>query len=46
MIYLQHVALALAIQVLVRRLGSTWWAGAGIASAYFIGRELAKAGYR
>jgi len=44
--YLAHPAAALVIQALVRRGGGTWWAGAGIASAYFLGRELAQAEYR
>lgn len=46
MIYFQHIALALVIQTLVGKLSGNWWAGAGIAAAYFIGRELAQAEYR
>lgn len=46
MIYFQHIILALAMQATIRRLGGNWWMGAGIASAYFIGRELAQAEYR
>ncbi|MEW9854123.1 hypothetical protein [Novosphingobium sp. M1R2S20] len=44
--FLGHVALALAIQALIGASTKSWWAGAGVASAYFIGRELAQAEYR
>ncbi|WP_159982110.1 MULTISPECIES: hypothetical protein [unclassified Novosphingobium] len=46
MIYFEHIVLALAIQAAVGFLTGNWWAGAGLASAYFIGREAAQAEYR
>lgn len=46
MIYLQHIFMALVVQMVVGRLTDNWWAGAGLASAYFIGREFAQAEYR
>lgn len=44
--YFEHPLVALAIQLLVRRLGGSWWLGAAIGSAYFLGREIAQAEYR
>lgn len=44
--YVEHALLALAVQALVGRLTGNWWAGAALASAYFIGREAAQAEYR
>ena len=44
--YLEHIALALTIQILVGRLTGNWWAGAALASAYFVGREVTQAEYR
>lgn len=46
MIYLQHPVAALLVQFCIARAFSNWWAGAGIASAYFVGREVAQAEYR
>ena len=46
MIYVQHIVLALVVQAIVGLLTKNWWAGAAIASAYFIGREFAQAEYR
>ncbi|WP_062787330.1 hypothetical protein [Novosphingobium capsulatum] len=46
MMYFEHAAVALALQLLIRRCGGSWWLGAAIASAYFIGREVAQAEYR
>lgn len=46
MIYVEHIILALAVQVLVGRLTGNWWAGAALGSAYFLGREVAQAEYR
>jgi hypothetical protein len=46
MIYFQHIIAALAVQVACRMLTGSWRLGAAIASAYFIGRELAQAEYR
>ena len=43
--YLEHLLLALAVQVIVARLTGNWWTGAALASAYFIGREAAQAEY-
>lgn len=46
MIYLQHIVLALVLQAIIGLSTKSWWAGGGIASAYFIGREAAQAEYR
>jgi hypothetical protein len=46
MIYLEHALVALVVQVIVRLLTGSWWAGAAVASAYFLGREIAQAEYR
>ena len=44
--YLEHLVAALVIQAAVGLLTRNWWAGAALASAYFIGREMAQAEYR
>jgi hypothetical protein len=44
--YLEHLIAALLIQTVVGLLTRNWWAGAALASAYFIGREIAQAEYR
>jgi hypothetical protein len=44
--YLQHIVAALVIQIVIGLLTKNWWAGAAIASAYFIGREFSQAEYR
>lgn len=46
MAYLEHALIALAIQALIARVTGSWWAGAAIVSAYFVGREIAQAEYR
>lgn len=46
MIYLEHTLFALALQAAIGLLTRNWWAGAALASAYFIGREFAQAEYR
>lgn len=46
MTYLQHIVLALCIQAAIGVTTTNWWAGAGVACAYFIGREVAQAEYR
>ena len=46
MMYFEHLLAALAIQVTVGLLTRNWWAGAALASAYFMGREFAQAEYR
>lgn len=46
MTYLQHIIVALILQAVIGLLTKNWWAGAAIASAYFIGREFAQAEYR
>lgn len=46
MTYIEHIILALVVQALVGRLTGNWWAGAALASAYFLGREVAQAEYR
>lgn len=44
--YFEHIVAALIIQRVIRLLTGNWWAGAGVASAYFLGREIAQAEYR
>lgn len=46
MTYIEHVAMALILQAAVSLLVGNWWAGAAVASAYFLGREVAQAEYR
>jgi hypothetical protein len=46
MTYLQHIIVALILQAVIGLLTKNWWAGAAIASAYFVGREFAQAEYR
>jgi len=46
MMYFEHAIAALIVQALIARLTRNWWAGAGVASAYFLGREIAQAEYR
>lgn len=46
MTYLHHIILALILQAIVGVITRNWWAGAAVASAYFIGREFAQAEYR
>ena len=43
---LEHMAIAVILQLLIAALTRNWWLGAGIASAYFLGREVAQAEYR
>ena len=43
---LEHMAIAVVLQFALARLTGNWWLGAGIASAYFLGREIAQAEYR
>jgi hypothetical protein len=42
----EHAFVALAIQVAVGLATRNWWAGACLASGYFLGREIAQAEYR
>jgi hypothetical protein len=46
MLYFEHAIIALIIQVIVGLATRNWWAGAAIASGYFLGREIAQAEYR
>lgn len=46
MTYLEHTLAALTLQVLVGLWTRNWWAGGALASAYFLGREIAQAEYR
>lgn len=46
MTYLEHILAALLLQAAVGLTTRNWWAGAALASAYFIGREVAQAEYR
>ena len=43
---LPHIIMALMVQAAVGLLTRNWWAGAAVASTYFIGREIAQAEYR
>ena len=42
----EHLLAALLIQAIIGTTTRNWWAGAALASAYFIGREVAQAEYR
>lgn len=44
--FIEHALAALVVQVLIGLATRNWWAGAALASGYFIGRELAQAEYR
>ncbi|MFK4874082.1 hypothetical protein [Novosphingobium sp. ZW T3_23] len=46
MTLLQHAFLAILIQLVLRLAAGNWWSGAAVASAYFVGREVAQAEYR
>lgn len=46
MIYIEHIIAAVLLQAAVGLATRNWWAGAALASAYFIGREVAQAEYR
>lgn len=41
-----HLIIAVALQALVGLLTGDWWAGAALAAALFIGREVTQAEYR
>ncbi|MGB3797313.1 MAG: hypothetical protein WA957_13550 [Alteraurantiacibacter sp.] len=43
---LEHALVAIAIQAAAGLTTRNWWAGAALASAYFLGREIAQAEYR
>lgn len=43
---IEHALAALAIQAVIGLATRNWWAGAALASGYFMGRELAQAEYR
>ena len=43
---MEHALIALAIQAIVGFTTRNWWAGAALASGYFLGREIAQAEYR
>ncbi|MBY0344934.1 MAG: hypothetical protein K2Q29_13875, partial [Sphingomonadales bacterium] len=42
----EHGLITAAVQLLVGWLTGNWWAGGGLTSGYFIGREIAQAEYR
>ncbi len=42
----EHLVFAVIVQFIVARLTKSWWLGAALASAYFVGREIAQAEYR
>lgn len=43
---IEHAVIAAIIQAIVGWRTGNWWAGAALASGYFIGREVAQAEYR
>ena len=43
---LEHLVIAVIVQFVMARLTGSWWLGAALASAYFLGREIAQAEYR
>lgn len=43
---LQHIILAIALQLAVFLAFRSWWAGAAVASAWAISREITQAEYR
>lgn len=43
---IEHLIIALVIQLLVGLLTGNWWAGAALSAGIFIGREHAQAEYR
>lgn len=43
---IEHAVVAAMIQTIVGWRTGNWWAGAALASGYFIGREVAQAEYR
>lgn len=42
----EHAVAAIIIQALIGLTTRNWWAGAALASGYFLGREIAQAEYR
>lgn len=44
--HLEHTVIALLVQALIGLSTKNWWAGAAIATGYFLGREFAQAEYR
>ena len=46
MALIEHTLIALVIQAAIGLATRNWWAGAALASGYFIGREIAQAEYR
>lgn len=44
--YLEHTAAAVIVQTAIAARRGNWWVGAVLASAYFVGREVAQAEYR
>lgn len=46
MALIEHVLVALTIQAIIGLTTRNWWAGALLASGYFLGREIAQAEYR
>lgn len=46
MIYVEHILVALLFPAIVGFIAGNWWAGAPLASAYFVGREVAQAELR
>jgi hypothetical protein len=43
---IEHMLVAVVIQAIIGLTTRRWWAGAALASGYFVGREIAQAEYR
>jgi len=43
---IEHALYAAAFQAIIGLVTGKWWAGAALASSYFVGREVAQAEYR
>jgi hypothetical protein len=44
--YIQHLAIAVILQIVLGATTDNWWAGAALAAGIFVGREHAQAEYR
>ena len=43
---IEHILLAVVIQLTIRTLLRSWWAGAAVAISWFVSREITQAEYR
>lgn len=44
--HIEHIAIAVSVQVIIGLLTGDWWTGAAAGSFLFIGREITQAEYR